>query len=108
MSKHRSTAKKGQPKRCRKGNLVKPLYDSLLNPNSYVATWDQHPSFDNDTKDKIWSKTASVIGSMKNDFVYVVINTHNLPHPCKEQYCLVLGIDGDTGWVNSRFLEKLK
>ena len=108
MSKHRSTVKKGQPKRCRKGNLVKPLYDNLLKHNSYIATWDKHPAFDRDTNDKIWSKTASVIGSMKKDLVYVVINTHNLPHPCKEQYCLVLGSDGDSGWVNSRFLEKVK
>jgi hypothetical protein len=56
----------------------------------------------------MWLKNAEVIGIIKSNQVYTVIDTHNFPHPSKEQYCLVLGSTGNPGWVSSRFLEKIQ
>ena len=56
----------------------------------------------------MWLKTAEVIGIIKSGQVYTVIDTHNFPHPSKEQYCLILGPTGNPGWVSSRFLEKIQ
>ena len=101
--------KKGQPKRFRKGNMVKASSTNFPTPpGDYISTWNTHPIYDQGIEAAAWVPYTMPVGQVKSKSIYTVIDTHNFPHPSKEQYCLILGPAGEEGWVSSRFLEKIQ
>ena len=99
--------KKGQPKRFRLGNLV-IISSAPTGARDQVSTWNCHPVYNDELDVAAWNCFARVVGFLKSNQIYTVIQVHNFPYPSKDQYCLVLDSGGKSGWVSANFLEKIR
>ena len=98
-----SMLKPGQTKKFRKGNLA--VVQINLNPvRSYdpknlLALWSEPPTDDN--------KESRIIGDLRKNDLVLVIQVENVHHYL--QYSRIFSMRKNvTGWVNSKFLEKIK